>query len=133
VQVAFARMACARGWLRLWRADLDDAPAAYYLGYAYGGEHWYFQMARDPAREEQRIGFVLLAHAVREAFGEGARRFRLLSGAFPYKERFANDDVGNDTVVVARRPLARSIQLGLVGARRLPESMHDVLSRRLHL
>ena len=131
LHVGFARLARERGWLRLWRADLDGRPAAYWLGYLYRGEYWSFQFARDPAHADDSIGFVLLMHAIRCAFGERAVRFHQLSGAYEYKLRIANEDAGHETVLVVSRTLATPVRLGYAAARRLPDPVRGALIRRL--
>ena len=131
VHVGFARLARERGWLRLWRADLDGRPAAYWLGYLYRGEYWSFQIARDPAHADDSIGFVLLMHAIRCAFGERAVRFHHLSGAFEYKLRIADEDAGKEMVLVAGRTLATPLRLGYAAAHRLPDPVRGALRRRL--
>ncbi len=117
---AFARQALDRGWLRLWVAELDGRPAAYWLGYLFGGDYWFFQLARDPELHKTSIGMVLLAHTVRRAFEEGAGRYRFLSGSHPYKLRFANADAGHESVLVTGPRLARPARLGVAVAGRVP-------------
>jgi CelD/BcsL family acetyltransferase involved in cellulose biosynthesis len=51
------------------------------------------------------VGFVLMCHSIKQAIADGAREFRLLRGAEPYKARFASEDDGLDTVLVGN-PLA---------------------------
>ncbi|MGH2763801.1 MAG: GNAT family N-acetyltransferase, partial [Thermoleophilaceae bacterium] len=69
----FAERALERGWLRLWTMDLDGAPAAAWYGFRFGGDEWYYQSGRDPRRERQAIGFVLMVHTVRAALEDGVR------------------------------------------------------------
>jgi Acetyltransferase (GNAT) domain len=52
------------------------------------------------------VGFVLLAHAVRQAAEDGMCEYRLLRGGEEYKYRFATADPGLETVGLARGPLA---------------------------
>ena len=133
VHGAFGRIALERGWLRLWRADLDGRPAAYWLGYFYGGDYWSFQVARDPAYAEQSIGLVVLTHAVRCAFAERATRFRHLSGTQEYKLRFANEDAGHETVLVTSRYLAPPGRVAFAAGLKAPAPVRAQLERRLHL
>jgi CelD/BcsL family acetyltransferase involved in cellulose biosynthesis len=98
---AFATKALARGWLRLWIAELDGRPAAAWYGFRYGGAEWYYQGGRDPRYDELSLGFVLIAHTIRAALDDGVEEYRLLRGDEPYKARFANDDAQLETVMLA--------------------------------
>jgi CelD/BcsL family acetyltransferase involved in cellulose biosynthesis len=98
----FAALAHDRGWLRLWFLDLDDRPVAAWYGFRFAGIESYYQAGRDPKRSDESVGFVLLAHTIREAADDGMREYRLLRGAEAFKFRFANADPGLRTFVVAR-------------------------------
>jgi CelD/BcsL family acetyltransferase involved in cellulose biosynthesis len=96
----FARVGLERGWLRLWFLELDGRPAAAWYGFRFGGVESYYQAGRDPGRGDASVGFVLLAHTIREAAGDGMREYRFLRGGEPFKRRFADADPGVETVVV---------------------------------
>jgi len=98
----FARVALERGWLRLWFLELDGRPAAAWYGFRFGRVESYYQAGRDVARGDASVGFVLLAHTIREAAGDGMREYRFLRGGEPFKSRFAEADPGLETVIVAR-------------------------------
>jgi CelD/BcsL family acetyltransferase involved in cellulose biosynthesis len=98
----FARVALERGWLRLWFLELDGRPAAAWYGFRFGRVESYYQAGRDLARSDASVGFVLLAHTIREAASDGMREYRFLRGGEPFKSRFADDDPGLETVVVTR-------------------------------
>ena len=104
----FARLALERGWLRLWTLELDGRPAAAWLGFRFGGAEWYYQAGRDPDLEREAVGFVLMAHTVREALNDGVSEYRLLLGGEAYKDRFATADPGLETVVWARGARGRA-------------------------
>jgi CelD/BcsL family acetyltransferase involved in cellulose biosynthesis len=106
----FAAAALERGWLRLWTLDVDGRPAAAWLGYRFGGAEWYYQAGRDPALEREAVGFVLMAHTVREALNDGVDAYRLLLGGESYKDRFATADPGLETVVLARGARGRAFR-----------------------
>ena len=125
----FAHRALERGWLRLWTLEVDGRPAAAWLGYRMGGVEWYYQAGRDPELEKQSVGFVLMAHTIREALDDGMHEYRLLLGDEPYKARFANADHGVHTVALARGPAGRSARSAARGARRLPEAVRRRLRR----
>lgn len=97
----FAALSLERGWLRLWLAEIGGRAVAAWYGFCFGDAYWYYQAGRDPAWEHSSVGFVLLAHTIREAFNDRVRVYRLLLGDEPYKERFATDDPGLATVALA--------------------------------
>jgi CelD/BcsL family acetyltransferase involved in cellulose biosynthesis len=94
----FATLALERGWLRLWILELDGGPAAAWLGYRFAGVESYYQAGRDPALQRERVGFVLLAHTIREALADGMSEYRLLRGDESFKYRFATSDPGLETL-----------------------------------
>lgn len=113
----FARLALARGWLRLWLLELDGEPVAAWHGFRFGDAEWYYQSGRDPRHDDEAVGFVLLAHTVRAAIEDGMREYRFLLGDEPYKLRFTSEDPGDSTVLVPTGTLGRLV-LGAAGARR---------------
>jgi CelD/BcsL family acetyltransferase involved in cellulose biosynthesis len=98
--VEFARVALERGWLRLWFLELDGRAAAAWYGFRFGRVESYYQAGRDIAHGDASVGFVLLAHTIREAATDGMREYRFLRGGEPFKSRFADADPGLETVVV---------------------------------
>jgi CelD/BcsL family acetyltransferase involved in cellulose biosynthesis len=97
----FAAVALERGWLRLWFLELDDEPVGAWYGFRFSGVESYYQAGRDPSRSDDSVGFVLLAHSIREAAVDGMREYRFLRGAEPFKLRFADADPGLETYAVA--------------------------------
>jgi peptidoglycan/xylan/chitin deacetylase (PgdA/CDA1 family)/CelD/BcsL family acetyltransferase involved in cellulose biosynthesis len=98
----FAATALERGWLRLWLMELDGRPAAAWYGFRFGDVEWFYQSGRDPAFDNLSVGFVLLAHSIREAFENGAREYRFGRGHDPYKYRFTTEDPGLETISLTR-------------------------------
>ncbi|HEV7615870.1 MAG TPA: GNAT family N-acetyltransferase [Solirubrobacterales bacterium] len=98
----FARLALENGWLRLWFAELDGEPAAAWYGFRLGGADWFYQSGRDPERDRQSVGFVLMAHTLRDAVESGMRTYKLLLGAEEYKKRFSNSEPTVETFAVTR-------------------------------
>lgn len=96
----FARGALERGWLRLWTLWLGERCAAAALCLRFGPDAYWYQFGRDPELDRESVGFVLLAHVVREARAEGAQEFRFLRGEESYKSRFADEDDPVGTVAV---------------------------------
>jgi CelD/BcsL family acetyltransferase involved in cellulose biosynthesis len=111
----FATLAFERGWLRLWFLELNGTEVAAWYGLRFGAVDWYYQAGRDPARDRSAVGFVLLAHSLREAMADGMREYRFGRGDEEYKSRFAGDESTVKTVVLARGLKGR---LALAAARR---------------
>lgn len=123
----FARLALERGWLRLWVLTADGEPRAVWYGFRFARMDWYYQSGRDPAWERQSVGFVLLAHTIRQAFDDGMLEYRLLRGGEEYKGRFASDDHGLETLALPRGVAGR----GALLAARAAASLPDAWRRRL--
>lgn len=117
---SFARAALARGWLRLWLAEIGGRPIAAWYGFRFAGVEWYYQAGRDPAWEQASIGFVLMAHTIRDACAGGLAEYRLLLGDEPYKARFANGETSLETLALPRTPAGRAAIGGAIASRRLP-------------
>jgi CelD/BcsL family acetyltransferase involved in cellulose biosynthesis len=113
----FARIASERGWLRLWVLELDERPVAAWYGFRFAGVESYYQAGRDPAASEDSVGFILLAHTIREAAGDGMREYHFLRGDEPFKARFADGDRGLETLACMRgvrgRIAAEAMRMGL--------------------
>ncbi len=124
----FARIALERGWLRLWFLELDGRTVAAWYGFRFGEAESYYQAGRDPDRGDESVGFVLLAHSIREAANDGMREYRFLRGGEPYKLRFADADPGLDTVTLARGPRGR-IAGAVVGSALRSDRARSLLGR----
>jgi CelD/BcsL family acetyltransferase involved in cellulose biosynthesis len=103
----FAACALERGWLRLWLLGLDGSVVAARYGFRFGGVESGYQAGWDPRWRSASVGFVLEMHAIRAAFEDGIREYRLLRGGESYKYRFATADPGLVTVAFARGALGR--------------------------
>ncbi|MCB0875097.1 MAG: GNAT family N-acetyltransferase [Solirubrobacterales bacterium] len=97
----FAAALLELGWLRLWFLELDGEAVAVWYGWNVGGRYAYYLAGLDPDWHQLSVGFVLLAHTVREAIAEGARDYDLLRGSESYKDRFASDRREVETIVLA--------------------------------
>jgi CelD/BcsL family acetyltransferase involved in cellulose biosynthesis len=97
----FAAQPLKCGWLRLWLAYLDGEPAAAWYGFRLAGIESYYQAGRSSTADRTSIGFVLLAHSIREAFRDGMKEYRFLRGGEGYKFRFADSDAGLETIAVS--------------------------------
>jgi CelD/BcsL family acetyltransferase involved in cellulose biosynthesis len=67
----------------------------------------FYQSGRDPTLDRWSIGFVLLAHTIREAARDGMKEYSFLRGGEGYKSRFADADRTLQTVARGRTPLGR--------------------------
>lgn len=117
---AFARHAVERGWLRLWVLEAAGQPVACWYGFRFAQIDWYYQSGRDPAWERESVGFVLLCHTIAAAFDDGMLEYRLLRGGEGYKDRFASDDPGLETVALRRGLLGRAALLAARSAASMP-------------
>jgi CelD/BcsL family acetyltransferase involved in cellulose biosynthesis len=116
----FARLALARGWLRLWVMELDERPVAAWYGFRYANAECYYQSGRDPAHDAGSVGFVLLCHTIRAALEEGAEAYWFLRGDEGYKYRFAEEDPGVRTVALASTRRGRAAVAAVKALDRLP-------------
>jgi CelD/BcsL family acetyltransferase involved in cellulose biosynthesis len=125
----FARLAGERGWLRLWILELDETPVAAWEGFRYAGADWYYQSGRDPAFDRLAVGFVLLAHTVRDAMTAGMRTYCLGRGDEEYKRRFADRDPGLENVVVSRGATGGMVRTAAAVVPALPRGARRRLAR----
>jgi CelD/BcsL family acetyltransferase involved in cellulose biosynthesis len=128
-QLDFARVALARGWLRLWFLELDGGPVAAWYGLRFAGQEWSYQMGRDPRYDKLNVGFVLNNHSLREAVGDGVRGYQFLRGSDSYKLRWATRDPGLDTVLAARGPVGRAAVMAAGRARVLAPQARRIVRR----
>jgi CelD/BcsL family acetyltransferase involved in cellulose biosynthesis len=124
----FAASLLELGWLRLWFLELDGEAVAAWYGWNVGGRYAYYLAGLEPRRQQLSVGFVLLAHTVREAIAEGAREYDLLRGSEAYKDRFATEHQEVETIVLAparSRALAaaRMEAIAWQRSRNLPEGL----------
>jgi len=126
----FASRAFDQGWLRLWFLEADGRPVAAWLGYRFAGSGHYYQAGRGPEWQGPSVGLVLLAHTIRAALDDGVSEYRFLRGGEPFKYRFADEDLGLETIGVPRGALGR---VALRGGATLPGPVVlSVLGRLAH-
>lgn len=99
----FAALALERGWLRLWVAEADGAPAAVWYGWRLGDRYLYSLSGLSGAYEQNGLGTVLLAHTIEAAAGEGAAVYDLMWGDEQYKRRFETGRRHVSTWMIGRR------------------------------
>jgi CelD/BcsL family acetyltransferase involved in cellulose biosynthesis len=125
----WASLALSHGWLRLWTLELDGRPAAVYYGFRFGQSDSYYQAGRDPERSAGSVGFVLLVRTMRDAADAGMREYRLLRGGEAYKDRFADEDAGVDTILVPATMRGRLAGGGALSLQSLRPEVRRVLGR----
>lgn len=101
-QREFAAAALERGWLRLWIAEADGAPAAAWYGWRIGGRYCYALSGLSERFEPLGLGTVLLAHTIEQADAEGATVYDLMWGDEGYKRRFETGRRQAQTWIVGR-------------------------------
>ena len=114
----FAVTAFTRGWLRLWFLEVNSRTIAAWYGLRFGGVDFYYQAGRDPAWDRFAVGFVLLAHTLREALTDGMHEYRFGRGGEEYKSRFTDDESRVETLVLPRRLKGRVAVAAADAARR---------------
>lgn len=129
---AFAALALQRGWLRLWRLNVDGAAAAAWYGFRYAGQEWFYQSGRDPAFDRLRVGFVLTAHTIRDAVEGGVDAYQFLRGGEDYKLRFADNSTDLLTLLVGLSPAGRAAAQAGASLARLPRSLQEPVRRVVH-
>lgn len=129
-QEDFAAAALEAGWLRLWFAEVEGRPAAAAYLLRLGGADWFYQQGRDPDWERTSIGFVLMAHTLRDAVEAGIRRFRFLLGGEEYKKRFTTTEAEVETLAITRGARGAVAIAAVRGLRRLPPGARERLGRR---
>lgn len=105
----FARTALERGWLRLWRLEIDGCPVAAHHGLRFVDAEYAYQAGREPGWEDYEVARALWLHTIRAALESGATEYRFLRGDEPYKMRFATHDHGIMSIGIGRGPAGRSI------------------------
>ncbi len=128
-QREFAAAAQRRGWLRLWIAEIGGEAVAAWYGWRFAGSEWYYQAGRDPRFDDLSLGFVLLAHTVREAANDGVDAYRFLDGAEAYKWRFASEDLVAESLVLGRGAAGGIGALAASAAARAPRRIRRRISR----
>ena len=119
----------ANGWLRLWFLEVDGESVAAHYDFRFAGTQALYQMSRSPGWGRHSVGYLLMMHALRDAFDAGVSEYRLLRREHEYKARVANADDGLRTVGIARTPRGHVALRAIDAARRTP-AIRDVLGRR---
>ncbi len=120
----FAARAQRAGWLRLWFLEIDDQPAATWLGWRVGARYGAFQCGFDPAWSKHSPGLLMQSHAIQAATEEGVDEYDLLLGDEAHKTRFTELRREVQTVAVTRllHPLG-AVVAAEMGSRRLARKL----------
>jgi CelD/BcsL family acetyltransferase involved in cellulose biosynthesis len=96
----FARLAAAKGWLRILVLWLNGQPAAALYGLRYGPTFYFYQSGFDPAFSKHSVGVATMGLAIKTAIEEGALEYDFLHGDEEYKFHWAsaNRDLGRTEV-----------------------------------
>lgn len=100
-----------QGWLRSYILYCNDVPAAFILGFQYGGCYYYDDVGYDPEYAKWSVGTVLQIKAIEEIFGSPDRpsHFDFSTGVGQHKRRFGNMERLELNMLVFRRTLRNRI------------------------
>lgn len=109
---AFAPIALARGWLRLYSARIKGQVRAIQYGYAYKNAYLQVQEGFDPEGPDG-LGNVLRSRAIERCIGEGLEGYDFLAGYTEHKRRWgaARRD-GHDFFICGRAAKSRLLFKG---------------------
>ena len=91
------------GMLRLYVLRAGNATAAAYYGFTAKRTAYAYLSGFDPEFAELSPGTQIVAHAIEEAIGEGAREFHFLRGAEAYKYAWGAVDRRNTALTLRRK------------------------------
>lgn len=114
----FCRYLANRGWLEVWKAELDGEAVAFILNVIYGGKCYHYNTCYDDKYGSFSPGVLLHADAIADAFERRLTEYDFLSGDEPYKERWCSHRRGIEHVALFHRGSASvAAWLTLVEAR----------------
>ncbi len=124
VQRALTELAMDRGWFRGYVLYLNDAPAAFWHGYAYAGVFGIGATGFAPAHADARPGTYLLMRAVEDlAADDSVNTLDFGFGDAEYKRHFGDERWLEEDVLLVEprlRPLALNLtRTTTLGANRL--------------
>jgi len=86
-----SRLACQRGWLRIYTLWLDGEPVAALYGFRYGTVFSFYQSGFDPNYAKYSTGLVTMGLTIKSAIEEGVEEYDMLQGVEQYKEHWAHE------------------------------------------
>ena len=118
LQLALIKLAASRGGLRNWVLYIADVPAAFWLGYAYGGTYWSLATGFDTKYSDLRLGQFLQMRAIADLCNEpGMVSFDWGAGDAEHKRRFGDHCAAKADVFVS----ASSLRAVRINAKRTAE------------
>lgn len=102
LQRAFACRMAEQGRLWLATLDLDGTPAAAWYGFTGGDTVYFYQSGRDPRRDAESVGAVLMGNMIRRAIERRFKWFDFLRGEDPYKTQWTGTQRKTHEIVVFR-------------------------------
>ncbi len=78
----------SREQLDLWILELDSRPVAAEFDFRYRDTVYSLQVGFDPEYSEDRVGYALRGHLLRQFINEGIRHYDFLAGDGGYKDRW---------------------------------------------
>lgn len=97
------KSALPRGMLRLYALEIGGELVAMLYAYRFRRTIFVMQAGFDPAWAKERVGQVLLSHALEHAIAEGNEIFDFLRGEHMYKDRLATGYRKTLTITALRR------------------------------
>jgi CelD/BcsL family acetyltransferase involved in cellulose biosynthesis len=97
-----AELACRRGWLALYRLQLDGRTIAFQYGLVYGGTYNLLKLAFDQRLSRNSPGLVLQDDVVRDCLARGLARCDYLGGDELWKRRWSNGVLAHKWLFVFR-------------------------------
>jgi CelD/BcsL family acetyltransferase involved in cellulose biosynthesis len=126
-QREFATLALERGWLRLLLMEVDGEPVCFKYGFSFQNAYFAYQSGRDPAWEQESVGFLIEVESIRRTLETGAD-YRFLGGEEDHKYRYPTEDPRLETIAAPASGRGRVAAAGLDALWRLPGGK-DVLRR----
>jgi CelD/BcsL family acetyltransferase involved in cellulose biosynthesis len=133
-----APLLAERGWLRLYRLQVQGRAIASVYGIELSRRFYYYQSGWDPAWSARSPGVVLVGRTVEDAYARGLTDYDFLRGTEPYKLEWASDRRETQNVRIhapslraGTAVLAREAWRGARGAVRAvaPRAAWEVLRR----
>jgi CelD/BcsL family acetyltransferase involved in cellulose biosynthesis len=137
---SLAVLGLERGWFRAYMLYIEDAPVAFWTGFAYGGVFgWRGVTGYDPTYSRYAVGRYLLVQLLEDlARDPEVEWFSLGPGTLPYKRSFADEQTGEvDVRIFSKRPrglMVNGVGSAVHGAHALLRATRDVrhIGRHAH-
>lgn len=107
-----------RGWFRLFGLNVKGKLAAAFIGWAYRGTFFSYQIGETDEHPELGLGQCVVGHAIRSCIEEGLRHFEFLGEAHEWKRKYFPHLTPAATVHMGRDNAAYWSSVGLAALRR---------------